>query len=73
MIYEPLAERAVATDRRRLTCVLADAWNAEARQAPPELMGQLFHLFEAPNRFGLPRFYTLHAWRWKDEPDRAPS
>ena len=47
--------------------VLADAWNAK-HAGPPELMGQLFHLFEAPNRFGLPAFYTLHVWAWKDNP-----
>ena len=47
--------------------VLADAWNAK-HAAPPELKGQLFHLFEAPNRFGLPAFYTLHVWAWKDNP-----
>lgn len=47
--------------------VLADAWNAK-HAAPPEMMGQLFHLFEAPNRFGLPAFYTLHVWAWKDSP-----
>ena len=35
---------------------------------PPQLMGQLFHLFEAPNRFGLPAFYTLHVWAWKENP-----
>jgi hypothetical protein len=34
----------------------------------PELMGQLFHLFESPNRFGLPAFYTLHVWAWKSNP-----
>jgi len=50
--------------------VLADAWNAK-HAAPPELMGQLFHLFEAPNRFGLPTFYTLHVWAWKDNPTGA--
>jgi hypothetical protein len=47
--------------------VLADAWNAK-HASPPELMGQLFHLFEAPNRFGLPAFYTLHVWAWKPSP-----
>ena len=47
--------------------VLADTWNAK-HAAPPELKGQLFHLFEAPNRFGLPAFYTLHVWAWKDNP-----
>ena len=48
--------------------VLADAWHAN-HPAPPELMGQLFHLFEAPNRFGLPAFYTLHVWAWKENPN----
>jgi len=47
--------------------VLADQWNATHTSAP-ELMGQLFHFFEAPNRFGLPPFYTLHVWAWKDSP-----
>jgi hypothetical protein len=31
-------------------------------------MGQLLHLFESPNRFGLPTFYTLHVWAWKENP-----
>jgi hypothetical protein len=31
-------------------------------------MGQLLHLFESPNRFGLPNFYTLHVWAWKQNP-----
>jgi len=37
--------------------------------APPQLMGQLFHLFDSPNRFGLDPFYTLHVWAWKDNPN----
>jgi hypothetical protein len=48
--------------------LLADAWNAK-HSGPPELMGQLFHLFESPNRFGLPAFYTLHVWAWKENPN----
>ena len=50
--------------------VLAADWHAK-HSAPPELMGQLFHLFEAPNRFGLPAFYTLHVWAWKENPNGA--
>ena len=50
--------------------VLADAWNAK-HTGPPELMGQLFHLFDSPNRFGLPAFYTLHVWAWKENPNGA--
>jgi hypothetical protein len=66
VIYEALPD-----GRRRLTgadfLVLADVWHAH-HPDPPELMGQLFHLFESPNRFGLPAFYTLHVWAWKDNP-----
>jgi hypothetical protein len=32
-------------------------------------MGQAFHLFESPNRFALPAFYTLHVWAWKENPN----
>ena len=48
----------------------ADVWNA-AHKTTPELMGQLFHLFDSPNRFGLPAFYTLHVWAWKPNPKGA--
>ena len=52
--------------------VLADQWNSDPKHSsPPELMGQLFHLFDAPNRFGLPAFYSLHVWAWKDNPTGA--
>jgi len=66
IIYEP-----TANGRLKITgadyLVFADAWDA-THEAAPQLMGQLFHLFEAPNRFGLPAFYTLHVWAWKDNP-----
>ena len=45
----------------------AETWNKTHAQAP-ELDGQIFHFFDAPNRFGLPPFYTLHVWAWKDSP-----
>jgi len=69
VLYEPLPN-----GRLRLTgadyLVFADAWNAK-HAGPPELMGQLFHLFDSPNRFGLPPFYTLHVWAWKENPNGA--
>jgi hypothetical protein len=69
VLYEPLPN-----GKLRLTgadyLVLADAWNAK-HSGPPQLMGQLFHLFDSPNRFGLPAFYTLHVWAWKDNPNGA--
>jgi hypothetical protein len=48
--------------------VLAADWD-KTHTSAPELNGQLFHYFEAPNRFGLPPFYTLHVWAWKDNPN----
>ena len=45
----------------------AATWNQTHAHAP-ELNGQIFHFFDAPNRFGLPPFYTLHVWAWKDSP-----
>src|SRR2546430_2292197 len=69
VIYEPTSNgrlRLIGADY----LVLANMWNA-THSAPPELMGQLFHLFEAPNRFGLPAFYTLHVWAWKENPNGA--
>jgi hypothetical protein len=51
--------------------VLAGPWDAKHPGTPPQLMGQFFHYFEAPNRFGLPAFYTLHVWAWKDNPNGA--
>jgi hypothetical protein len=49
--------------------VLAADWDAKHPDGPPALKGQLFHFFESPNRFGLPAFYTLHVWAWKDNPN----
>ena len=48
--------------------VFAATWD-QKHTAPPQLMGQLLHLFESPNRFGLPAFYTLHVWAWKENPN----
>jgi hypothetical protein len=66
VIYEPLANGA-----RRLIgadyLVLAADWHANNATAP-KLAGQLMHLIESPNRYGLPAFYTLHVWAWKDNP-----
>jgi hypothetical protein len=69
VIYEPTPNgppRLIGAD----FLVLADTWN-QTHSAPPALMGQLFHLFESPNRFGLPAFYTLHVWAWKENPNGA--
>jgi hypothetical protein len=47
--------------------VLQGGWDA-AHGAPPSLFGEKFMLTPADNRYGLPAFYSLHAWIWKDNP-----
>jgi hypothetical protein len=51
--------------------VVASAWDEKYPGVTPQLMGQIFHYFESPNRFGLPAFYTLHVWAWKENPKGA--
>jgi hypothetical protein len=66
VIYEPLpggGRRLIGAD----FLVYAADWHSR-NTAVPELMGQLLHLFEKPNRFGLDSFYTLHVWAWKENP-----
>jgi hypothetical protein len=69
VIYEPTSNAGVKLIGADYL-VLADTWNKN-HSSPPELMGQLFHLFDSPNRFGLPAFYTLHVWAWKENPNGA--
>jgi hypothetical protein len=69
VIYEPTANggvRLIGADY----LLFQAAWDA-SNPAPPQLMGQAFHLFTSPNQFGLPAFYTLHVWAWKDNPNGA--
>jgi len=69
VIYEPTGNggrRLIGAD----FLVFADTWHA-ANVNTPELMGQLMHRIEAPNRYGLPAFYTLHVWAWKTSPTGA--
>lgn len=47
--------------------VLADDWN-KANAMPPVLSGQLFSFTSSPNRYGIPAFYALHVWAWRDNP-----
>ena len=66
VIYEP-----GPNGRRRLIgadfLVFAADWDKKGI-GTPQLMGQLMHLIESPNRYGLPAFYTLHVWAWKENP-----
>jgi hypothetical protein len=68
VIYEPTPSgrpRLIGADY----LVIAEDWHKDPNhKSAPELNGQKFHYFGAPNRFGLNAFYTLHVWAWKDNP-----
>lgn len=61
----------VANGRARLLGVefIVDAatWMA-SHPAPPVLEGQVFHYVGSPNRYGIPAFFELHVWAWRDNP-----
>ena len=67
VIYEPRPNGGVRLIGADFLVFKAD-WEAQHPNETPQIMGQLLHLFEGPNRFGLPDFYTLHVWAWKDNP-----
>ena len=71
VIYEPLPNGQLRLIGADFLIIAADWDKAHPGQGAPQLMGQLFHYFESPNRFGLPAFYTLHVWAWKDNPNGA--
>jgi hypothetical protein len=66
LVYEP-------DDHGRMRLVAVEyvvfqsAWDA-AHDTPPALFGETFMLTEAGNRFGLPAYYSLHAWVWRHNP-----
>jgi hypothetical protein len=47
--------------------VIASDWDA-THVRPPHRFGQEFMLTAAGNRYGLPAFYSLHAWVWFHNP-----
>lgn len=68
LIYEPTPQgmRLVGVE----FIVDAATWSSK-NPAPPMLEGQGFQLVGSPNRYGLPPFFELHVWAWRDNPNGA--
>jgi hypothetical protein len=47
--------------------VVKSAWDA-THTNPPRLYGHTFMTTTAPNRYGLPTFYSLHVWAYDHNP-----
>jgi hypothetical protein len=69
LIYEPVGQQ------RRLVGVeyIVDAatWLANHNNTPPMLEGQAFQFVGSPNRYGIPPFFELHVWAWRNNPNGA--
>lgn len=48
--------------------VLKADWRANHPTGRPELFGHRFNFTPEGNRFGLPAYFSLHAWLWYDNP-----
>jgi hypothetical protein len=66
LVYEPKAGGKMQLVALEYV-VLKSAWDAKHASAP-SLFGQQFNFTPAGNRYGLPAFYSLHAWIWKQNP-----
>ena len=66
LVYAPGAD-----GRQRLVALeyltIKASWDAQ-HSGPPSLFGHTFNETAAGNRFGLPPFYSLHAWIWDPNP-----
>lgn len=66
LVYEPMPN-----GRQRLVAVefvvFQEPWDAISSD-PPTLFGRELALVPAPNRYGVPPFYQIHVWLWKNNP-----
>jgi hypothetical protein len=69
LIYEPTPAGMMLVGVEFI--VDAAAWLQKHNNTPPVLEGQTFHLVNSPNRYGLPPFFELHVWAWRDNPNGA--
>ena len=64
LVYEQKADGQLKLAALEYLVFVSD-WGGANR---PSLFGREFDLVGAPNRYGLPPFYALHAWIWKPNP-----
>ncbi len=66
LIYEPLANGSM-----RLVGIEIITFASDWVDTVPVLDGHLLHYVGAPNRYGIPAFYEIHVWAWRNNPDGA--
>jgi hypothetical protein len=66
MVYAPMPDGTLQLAAVEYV-VVKQAWDATHKR-PPKLFGATFNFTPAPNRYGLPPFYSLHVWLWAHNP-----
>lgn len=66
LVYSRTAEGALKLTALEYV-VLQEDWD-RSHASPPTLFGEAFQLTSGENRYGLPAFYSLHAWVWDENP-----
>lgn len=64
LIYEPVSD-----GRMRLVGVEFITFASDWVNEVPTLEGHLLNLTGAPNRYGIPPFFEIHVWAWRNNPD----
>ena len=64
LIYEPSPN-----GHMRLVGVEIITFASDWVDEVPVLDGHLLHYVGAPNRYGIPAFYEIHVWAWRNNPD----
>jgi hypothetical protein len=53
----------------RLVGVEIITFASDWKDSVPVLDGHLLNYVGAPNRYGIPAFYEIHVWAWRNNPD----
>ena len=69
LIYEPMPNGALRRVGVEFIVVADDYAAAHPEGGTPGVDGHLTHYVGAPNRYGLPAFYVLHAWACEHNPN----
>jgi hypothetical protein len=67
LVYQPLPNGKLRLVAAEYVVFLA-AWQAAGNTGTPRLFGQPMRFINAPNRYGLPPFFEIHAWIWMNNP-----
>lgn len=67
LVYAPQADGSLKLVALEYVVFQAD-WNAKHHKKMPKLFHEMFMETDAPNRYEIPAFFSLHVWMYEDNP-----